>query len=98
MPPCSNGRLERVRTMPLPRVLNRLLFFGVHKIGFWVFHLGWSYRCAGRENLPLTGPALIVSNHQSYIDPLLVGLIARRSLTYLAPLSLPTSPGCIRNS
>ena len=70
--------------MPLPRPLNRLLWFATHKIGFWVFHLGWSYRCAGREHLPLTGPAIVVSNHQSFLDPLLVGLIARRPLTYLA--------------
>ena len=70
--------------MPLPRTLNRLLWFATHKIGFWVFHLGWSYRCAGRRHLPDTGPALIVSNHQSFIDPLLVGLCARRPLTFLA--------------
>ena len=70
--------------MPLPRVLNRLLYFATHKIGFWVFHLCWSYRCSGRLMLPITGPALIVSNHQSFLDPLLVGLCARRSLTYLA--------------
>ncbi len=70
--------------MPLPRLGKHLLWFATHKIGFWVFHLGWSYRCTGRRQLPDTGPALIVSNHQSFIDPLLVGLIARRPLTFLA--------------
>ncbi len=70
--------------MPLPRVLNRLLFFATHKLGFWVFHLGWSYRCAGRDHLLRTGPALLVSNHQSSLDPFLVGLCARRPLAYIA--------------
>jgi 1-acyl-sn-glycerol-3-phosphate acyltransferase len=70
--------------MPLPRVLNRLFFFATHKLGFWVFHLGWSYRCAGRSNLPAKGPALLVSNHQSFLDPFLVGLCARRPLAYIA--------------
>ncbi len=74
--------------MPLPRTLNRLLWFTTHKIGFWVFHLGWSYRCSSRHNLPDVGSALIVSNHQSFIDPLLVGLIARRPLTFLARKNL----------
>ena len=70
--------------MPLPTVFNRLFWFANHKIGFWVFHLGWSYRCAGRRRLPDTGPALLVSNHQSFIDPFLVGLCARRPLKFLA--------------
>ncbi len=69
--------------MPLPPLLNRLLWFATHRVGFWVFHLGWSYRCAGRRNLPDTGPALLVSNHQSFVDPLLLGLCARRPLKYL---------------
>lgn len=70
--------------MPLPPLLNHWFWFATHKLGFWVFHLGWSYRCAGRRHLPDTGPALLVSNHQSFIDPLLVGLCARRPLKFLA--------------
>ena len=76
----------------MPTLFRRLLWFATHKLGFWVFHLGWSYRCAGRRNLPDAGPALVVSNHQSFIDPLLVGLIARRPLTYLARHNLLAKP------
>jgi 1-acyl-sn-glycerol-3-phosphate acyltransferase len=36
------------------------------------------------ENLPKEGPALLVINHQSYLDPLLVGLPLQRPVSYLA--------------
>ena len=51
---------------------------------YWTLTLGWSLRAAGREHLPKTGPVLLVSNHQSLLDPLLVGIVADRPLTYLA--------------
>jgi 1-acyl-sn-glycerol-3-phosphate acyltransferase len=46
----------------------------------WAFRL----RCAGRENWPETGGALVCSNHQSYFDPPLVGLTCPRRMNYLA--------------
>jgi 1-acyl-sn-glycerol-3-phosphate acyltransferase len=41
----------------------------------------WS---TGREHLPASGPVLIVSNHQSHLDPPIVGLACSRQLKYLA--------------
>ena len=37
-----------------------------------------------QSNVPLTGPVLLVSNHQSNLDPVLVGLACPRQLKYLA--------------
>lgn len=34
----------------------------------------YRYRSFGVRNIPDTGPVLFVSNHQSYLDPVLVGL------------------------
>jgi 1-acyl-sn-glycerol-3-phosphate acyltransferase len=48
------------------------------------FTFGWSYRMEGRRNIPRTGPALLLANHESFIDPLLVGIASRRHLWYLA--------------
>jgi 1-acyl-sn-glycerol-3-phosphate acyltransferase len=48
------------------------------------FTFGNSLRIAGRQNLPKTGPALLIANHESFIDPLLVGVAVRRHLAYLA--------------
>jgi 1-acyl-sn-glycerol-3-phosphate acyltransferase len=50
--------------------------------------LGFSLRLEGRRNMPLTGPVLLIANHQSFLDPPLVGLCARRPLVYVARKSL----------
>jgi len=41
-------------------------------------------RCRGREFVPLDGGGLVLSNHQSHLDPVLVGLATDRRLNYLA--------------
>ncbi len=51
---------------------------------FSFFHL----RCSGRENAPLAGGALVLSNHQSHLDPVLVGMVFERRLNYLARQTL----------
>jgi 1-acyl-sn-glycerol-3-phosphate acyltransferase len=42
------------------------------------------YRYWGRGNVPPVGPVLLVSNHQSHLDPVLVGIACPRQLKYLA--------------
>jgi acyl-[acyl-carrier-protein]-phospholipid O-acyltransferase/long-chain-fatty-acid--[acyl-carrier-protein] ligase len=39
----------------------------------------------GAENLPKSGPALLVCNHISFIDPFLLGAGVRRSICFLMP-------------
>lgn len=41
-------------------------------------------RCSGREHEPHSGGVLVLANHQSHFDPVLVGLACRRRLNYLA--------------
>lgn len=55
--------------------------------GFWL-----QYRARGIEHLPATGGALLLVNHQSFLDPLLVGLPLTRPVSYLARDSLFTVP------
>lgn len=38
----------------------------------------------GHKNMPRTGGVLLVSNHQSYLDPVLVGVRLGRPLSYMA--------------
>jgi 1-acyl-sn-glycerol-3-phosphate acyltransferase len=52
------------------------------------FQFGWSYRSEGFHYVPQRGSVLVVCNHQSFIDPLLVGLAVRRRFTYLARKTL----------
>ena len=42
----------------------------------------------GRDNVPDEGGALMVSNHQSFLDPALLGVQLRRPMSYLAKSEL----------
>jgi 1-acyl-sn-glycerol-3-phosphate acyltransferase len=51
----------------------------------WAISQVWfGFRYTGRSNVPKTGPVLFVANHQSHLDPVLVGLACPRRLKYLA--------------
>ncbi len=64
-----------------------------------LFTAAFSLRTEGSENVPSRGPVLLIANHQSFIDPILVGLAARRHLR-ISPakrsLSTQRSPGSSR--
>jgi 1-acyl-sn-glycerol-3-phosphate acyltransferase len=47
-----------------------------------------SYRFEGGRNVPPTGPALLIANHQSFLDPPLAGIPARRRVCFLARKTL----------
>jgi 1-acyl-sn-glycerol-3-phosphate acyltransferase len=55
---------------------------------FTALTFGFSYRMEGRRNIPRTGPALLIANHQSWFDPILVGLASPRYLCFLARKTL----------
>ncbi len=42
----------------------------------------------GANNVPARGGVLLVSNHQSYLDPILIGIRVRRPLSYMAKSEL----------
>lgn len=73
---------------PWFRLWHEFLYLPYHTL----FTLGFSLRMQGKHNMPLTGPALLISNHQSFLDPLIVGLVARRPLVYLARRTLFRNP------
>ncbi len=45
-------------------------------------------RCRGRQFLPRSGGGLVLSNHQSNLDPILIGLGCSRRLNYVARQTL----------
>ncbi len=59
-----------------------------HWLSFTGLTWGFNYRFEGREFMPQTGPALLIANHQSFLDPLIVGCAARRHLCFLARKTL----------
>ncbi len=50
--------------------------------------LVYRIRVTGRENIPATGGVLLVSNHQSHLDPPFVGIGCPRHVNFLARQSL----------
>jgi 1-acyl-sn-glycerol-3-phosphate acyltransferase len=72
--------------------MSRWLAYLWYEFTFWValifMSLGFSLRLAGRKNIPLHGPVLLVANHQSFFDPLLVGLASPRQAYSLARKTL----------
>jgi len=65
-------------------LLKRLWYDSLRVICRLVGVLVFRIRCEGREQVPETGGALVLSNHQSHLDPVLVGLGCNRRLNYLA--------------
>lgn len=51
-----------------------------------------SLRTEGGRNIPRTGPALLIANHESFFDPVLVGVAAPRHLCHLARKTLYRHP------
>lgn len=49
-----------------------------------VFAVWLRYRARSIGNLPAEGGGLVLVNHQSFLDPMLVGLPLRRPISYLA--------------
>jgi 1-acyl-sn-glycerol-3-phosphate acyltransferase len=50
-------------------------------------------RVSGRENVPLTGPVILASNHLSFLDSIAIPLVAPRKVAYLAKAEYFTTPG-----
>jgi 1-acyl-sn-glycerol-3-phosphate acyltransferase len=67
----------------------------------WIYWLGWmSFGCAfrslfglkivGEEYLITEGPVLVASNHESFLDPPLIGNLYKDEMVYLARKTLFT--------
>jgi 1-acyl-sn-glycerol-3-phosphate acyltransferase len=68
----------------------------IYRLGYTiskvVAKLGFRLRTYGRENLIEDGPAILASNHASYLDPPLVGVSCRKDVYFLARKSLFERP------
>lgn len=57
-----------------------------------LYRVGFRGKWIDRDKVPLTGPVLIVANHQSYIDPPMIGAGMRRHSAYLGRSGLFKNP------
>ena len=49
-----------------------------------LFRVLFEYDCLGEEKVPAEGPAVVASNHPSYLDPVLLSLQLRRPIHFMA--------------
>jgi glycerol-3-phosphate dehydrogenase (NAD(P)+) len=65
---------------------------GVNPVVYWLvrgllqpfFHIYFRMGRIGREHIPDHGPVIIASNHRSFLDPFVIGTMARRPMYYIA--------------
>jgi 1-acyl-sn-glycerol-3-phosphate acyltransferase len=62
----------------------------------WLIRIGgstlWQFRAIGVENIPLRGGLLLAANHQSYLDPPLIGSVLSREMHFMARRTLFRNP------
>ena len=68
----------------------------IYFLGWCFFRLTYSVwfrrRAFNPERVPKTGPIILASNHESYLDPMLVGASLPRAINYLAREDLFSFP------
>lgn len=71
------------------RRLPRWLWYEfLRTLTFLALALGYRIRYSGRKNIPSKGGVLVVPNHQSHLDPPLVGAGCPRQMNYIARRTL----------
>ena len=81
------------RNVWLGKSFSKYLTYGIARFLLRLFALLlFRFHCQGRHHIPRRGGALVCANHQSMLDPPLVGMAARRHLAYLARKTLFKQP------
>src|SRR2546421_111349 len=75
-----------------PDLIGRRWYDLANLLAFPFYFFGFSYRYTGRKNVPRRGPVLLICNHQSMLDPVLIGASTNRYLTFLARSNLFSQP------
>jgi 1-acyl-sn-glycerol-3-phosphate acyltransferase len=76
--------MGRSRSIVERSLAGRLWYEAVRRMVYLGGVLLYGVRYSGCRNIPQTGPVLVVSNHQSHLDPPLVGAGSTRRMNYLA--------------
>jgi 1-acyl-sn-glycerol-3-phosphate acyltransferase len=65
------------------------MLYNVFRAAFWVLtHLVCRYHVSGREHMPLTGPVLVVANHLSWYDPILLWAVLPRRVWFFTKIEI----------
>jgi 1-acyl-sn-glycerol-3-phosphate acyltransferase len=85
---------ERLKRKQPGASLGKLFFYELCSgVTLFVARIIWRVRADGLENVPSQGSALLAANHQSFLDPPLIGSCIRdRHLSFIARSGLFKSP------
>jgi len=66
------------------KMVSTILYSILRTLAWMLTHLVCRYRVIGREHVPPTGPLLVVVNHLSWYDPLLLSVVLPRRVWFFA--------------
>jgi glycerol-3-phosphate dehydrogenase (NAD(P)+) len=76
--------LSRART----RGVSPLVYWCVRALLQPFFHVWFRLTRIGREHIPAEGPAILASNHRSFLDPFVIAVMTRRPIYFVAKKEL----------
>ena len=80
--------LQSLRVHALARGVNPLVYWPVRALLVPFFRIYFRLQRIGAEHLPRSGPLLLAANHRSFLDPFVIGALARRPVYYMAKREL----------
>ncbi len=83
---------EEYHSYAVDRGVNLVVYVIVRGILQPIFHVYFRMRRLGREHIPRTGPVILAANHRSFLDPFVIGCLARRPVYYVAKKELFAHP------
>jgi glycerol-3-phosphate dehydrogenase (NAD(P)+) len=84
----ARGELDAFRRRAVARGVNPFVYWPVRAILLPAFLVYFRMQRIGREHLPRSGPLLLASNHRSFLDPFVIGMLVRRPVYYMAKREL----------
>src|SRR2546423_10710436 len=70
------------------RGVNLLVYLIARAILQPFFRIYFRMQRIGREHIPRSGPVIVAANHRSFLDPFVIGMMARRPMHYVAKKEL----------
>ena len=68
--------------------VNLLVYLIVRALFQPFFHIYFRMQRIGQEYIPTSGPVIVAANHRSFLDPFVIGTMARRPMYYVAKREL----------
>ena len=84
----TEPKVEKKSELPDPPRQSPDTYFLLETAGNLFIHTMGGLFVQGEENVPATGPVLMVSNHTSYLDPVGIGVASPRRVVFMAKAEL----------